>query len=213
MGYHRALSAEGIISLRPTLFLTDGNVGPDGVLEQVRSVGIPVHVMEPGSTVESAQELLARLGERFGREEAADSVLAAWREGMERVRADTAGCPDGSRPRVLLMHFGQLINNYLAVNRGSAADRMIRWAGGENAIDSIGGMTRLTPELIARAAPDVIVATDVGFDRLGSAEEFAPSPGWNSRPRGGTGASTASRRARSCTSARAPRRRWPGCGR
>ncbi|HEU4648280.1 MAG TPA: ABC transporter substrate-binding protein, partial [Gemmatimonadales bacterium] len=42
VGYHRALSAEGIIAARPTLLLTDGNVGPEPVLEQVRKVGIPV---------------------------------------------------------------------------------------------------------------------------------------------------------------------------
>jgi iron complex transport system substrate-binding protein len=75
------------------------------------------------------------------------------------------------------MHFGQIVNGYLAVNRGGPADQMITWAGGANAIDSVGGMTRLTPELIAKAAPDVIVATDVGFDRVGSAASFAALPG------------------------------------
>jgi iron complex transport system substrate-binding protein len=79
------------------------------------------------------------------------------------------------------MHFGQVINNYLAVNRGSPADRMIQYAGGLNAIDSIGGMTRLSPELIAKAQPDVIIATDVGFDRLGVAK-FAALPGVSLTP-------------------------------
>jgi iron complex transport system substrate-binding protein len=45
-------------------------------------------------------------------------------------------------------------------------------------------MTRLTPELIARAAPDVIVATDVGFDRVGSAGRFAALPGVSLTPAG-----------------------------
>ena len=61
---------------------------------------------------------------------------------------------------------------------------MIRWAGGVNAIDSIGGMLRLTPELIAKAAPDIIIATDVGFDRLGSADKFAEMPGVADTPAG-----------------------------
>ena len=87
------------------------------------------------------------------------------------------------KPRVLLMHFGQVINNYLAVDRGSPADRMIQYAGGVNAIDSVGGMTRLSPELIARTHPDVIIATDVGFDRLG-AEKFAALPGVDLTPAG-----------------------------
>ena len=58
------------------------------------------------------------------------------------------------------------------------------WAGGVNALDSIGGMQRLTPEAIAKAAPDVIIATDVGFDRFGSAEKFASLPGVDLTPAG-----------------------------
>jgi iron complex transport system substrate-binding protein len=43
-------------------------------------------------------------------------------------------------------------------------------------------MLRLTPELIAKAAPDIIIATDVGFDRVGSAEKFAALPGVSLTP-------------------------------
>lgn len=187
VGYHRALSAEGIISTRPTLFLTDGNVGPDAVLAELRKVGIPILVMAPGSSVDSAQLLLEGLGARFHRERAADSVLAEWRRGMAEIAADSAKWTGQRRPRVLIMHFGQIVNDYLAVNRGGPADQMLRWAGGENAMDSVRGMTRLTPELIARVAPDVIIATDVGFDRLGSAARFAALPGVNLTPAGRTG--------------------------
>jgi iron complex transport system substrate-binding protein len=181
VGYHRALSAEGIISMKPTLFLTDGNVGPDAVLAQLKKVGIPVTVMNPGNTEDSAQALLSQLGRRFRREQAADSVLSQWKQAMTRLAGDSSRWKAQPKPRVLLMHFGQVINNYLAVNRGSPADRMIAYAGGVNAVDSVGGMTRLSPELIAKARPDVIVATDVGFDRLGAAK-FAALPGVSLTP-------------------------------
>jgi iron complex transport system substrate-binding protein len=59
---------------------------------------------------------------------------------------------------------------------------MLHLAGGVNAIDSVGRMTRLTPELITKTNPDVIIATDVGFDRLGSADKFAELPGVNLTP-------------------------------
>jgi iron complex transport system substrate-binding protein len=187
VGYHRALSAEGIISMKPTVFLTDGNVGPDAVLDQVKKVGIPIELMQPGSSVDSAQALLTRLGTFFHRERAADSVLAEWKEGMQELGADTASLAGQERPRVLIVHFGQIANNYLAIKSGSIADQMIRWAGGQNAIDSVGGMARLTPELIARAAPDIIIATDVGFDRFGSAEKFKTLPGVALTPAGRNG--------------------------
>lgn len=183
VGYHRALSAEGIISMKPTLFLTDGNVGPDAVIDQLKKVGIPVLTLSPGNTEDSAQALLTELGRRFERQQAADSVVTAWKRDMAQAAEDSIHWRADAKPRVLLMHFGQVINNYLAVNRGSPADAMIREAGGINAIDSIGGMTRLSPELIAKARPDIIVATDVGFDRLGAAK-FAALPGVALTPAG-----------------------------
>ncbi len=184
VGYHRALSAEGIISLKPTLFLTDGNFGPAAVTTQLEKVGIPILTLRPGSTVDSAQALLTTLGQRFHREHAADSVLAAWKAGMDSVWRDTAQWAGKPHPRVLVIHFGQIANNYLALKRGGIADDMLRWAGADNAVDSVGGMMRLTPELIAKAAPDIILATDVGFDRYGSKEKFATLPGISLTPAG-----------------------------
>jgi iron complex transport system substrate-binding protein len=187
VGYHRALSAEGIISMKPTLVLTDGNVGPTSVLDQVRKVGITVETMAPGNTLDSAQLLMTQLGERFSRKAAADSVIAAWNAGMDSIWRDTAAfaaAAHGARPRVMFIHFGQIGNNYLALKSGQPADQMLRWAGGVNAIDSVGGMSRVTPELIARAAPDVIIATDVGFDRFGSADRFLELPGVALTPAG-----------------------------
>jgi len=184
VGYHRALSAEGIISLKPTELLTDGNLGPTGVVDQVKKVGIPVVIMSPGSTPDSAQLLMANLGKQFHKEATADSIIAKWKAGMAAVLADTTKWAGKPKPRVLIMHMGQIANNYLGMKSGSSGDQMIKWAGGVNALDSIGGMMRLTPEIIAKAAPDVIIATDVGFDRLGSADKFAAMPGVAETPAG-----------------------------
>jgi len=177
VGYHRALSAEGIISMKPTMLLTDGNLGPDAVVEQVKKVGIPVLVLKPGSSIDSSQALMTRLGKEFHHEKQADSVVAAWKQAMATALADTSTWASPHPPRVLVMHLGQIANDYLALERGTVADQLIRWTGGVNAIDSVGGMLRLTPELIAKAAPDIIIATDVGFDRVGSADKFAALPG------------------------------------
>jgi iron complex transport system substrate-binding protein len=184
VGYHRALSAEGIISMKPTMLLTDGNLGPEAVVSQVKQVGIPVVIMSPGNTPDSAQALMRRLGQQFHHETTADSVIAKWTADMNAVLADTAKWASAPKPRVMIMHMGQIANNYLALKRGSAGDQVVRWAGGVNAIDSVGGMLRLTPELIAKAAPDIIIATDVGFDRLGTADKFAAMPGVAETPAG-----------------------------
>ncbi|HEX4683503.1 MAG TPA: ABC transporter substrate-binding protein [Gemmatimonadaceae bacterium] len=184
VGYHRALSAEGIISMRPTMLLTDGNLGPEAVVTQVRKVGIPVVVMTPGNSPDSARSLMTRLGAQFHREKQADSVIAQWNTDMAAALADSTRWMNAPKPRVLIMHMGQIANNYLAIKRGTPGDQIVRWAGGVNAVDSAGGMMRLTPELIAKAAPDIIIATDVGYDRVGSPEKFAELPGVSLTPAG-----------------------------
>jgi iron complex transport system substrate-binding protein len=182
VGYHRALNAEGIISLRPTLFLTDGNFGPAEVGAQLEKVGIPILTIKPEPTMDGAAQLLTALGKRFHRERAAESVVASMRSTFGAALKDTTKWAGKPKPRVLIMHFGQIANNYLGIRKGSIGDQMLTWAGGVNALDSIGGMQRLTPEAIAKAAPDIIIATEVGFDRLGSVDKFAALPGVDLTP-------------------------------
>jgi iron complex transport system substrate-binding protein len=182
IGYHRALNAEGIISLRPTLFLTDGNFGPAEVGAQLEKVGVPILTIKPEPSMDGAANLLITLGKRFHRERAAEALAAKLKADFATALKDTLKWVGKPKPRVLIMHFGQIANNYLGIRHGSIGDQMLQWAGGANALDSIGGMQRLTPEAIAKAAPDIIIATDVGFDRFGSAEKFAAMPGVNLTP-------------------------------
>jgi iron complex transport system substrate-binding protein len=107
VGYHRALSAEGIVSMRPTMLLTDGNLGPEAVVNQVKQVGIPVVIMTPGGTPDSAQLLMTRLGQQFHHERGTDSVIAHWRSDMAAVLADTLKWANQPKPRVLIMHMGR----------------------------------------------------------------------------------------------------------
>src|SRR6267154_5755414 len=44
VGYHRALSAEGILSVKPTLILHDDNLVPEHVLRQLEQLKIPIKV-------------------------------------------------------------------------------------------------------------------------------------------------------------------------
>jgi heme transport system substrate-binding protein len=187
VGYHRALSAEGIISMHPSVFLTDGNVGPQSVLDQLMEVGIPIKVMPPGKSMTDAQQLMLEVGAFFHREKQAAAEVDQWKSDMANVMATSKHWANEPKPRVIMIHFGQIINNYLAVT-GGPANQVIEWAGGENVLASDAhGMVRLTPELIADARPDIILVNDVAFDRFGSAKAFEQLPGVALTPAGKNG--------------------------
>jgi iron complex transport system substrate-binding protein len=182
VGYHRALSAEGILSLHPTALIHDNNIGPPQVVQQLQSLNIPMKTFTAkNDSVDGTKALIREMGVYFHQEDRAEELCrtldAQMAVSLERAKQYT------DHPRVAVIHFGRASNVYLVVGRGGggdggAASRMIEWAGGEMAIDARGMQRMASPEVIAQANPDVILVTDFGFDRLGGAlDEIKALPG------------------------------------
>src|SRR5438270_5287819 len=75
VGYHRALSAEGILSLRPTAIIHDGNIGPPNVIQQLQSLNIPMKTFTAkNDSVNGTKALLREMGAYFPREALADEL-------------------------------------------------------------------------------------------------------------------------------------------
>src|SRR5256885_446100 len=69
VGYHRALNAEGIISLNPSSVWHDGNIAPPQVIEQIKKVGIPMRQFSGGSTIDSTKLLIMQVAHEFHNDE------------------------------------------------------------------------------------------------------------------------------------------------
>jgi iron complex transport system substrate-binding protein len=86
-------------------------------------------------------------------------------------------------PRVAVIHFGRASNVYLVVGKGGGGDgggvsQMIELAGGDMAVENRGMQRMESPEIIAKANPDVVLLTDYGYDRLGgSIDQIKALPG------------------------------------
>jgi iron complex transport system substrate-binding protein len=182
VGYHRALSAEGILSLHPTAVLHDNNIGPPQVVEQIQSLNIPLRSFDAKSnSIDGTKALIREIGAYFHKEERAEELCQSLdtqtAASLEKAKQYTES------PRVAVIHFGRASNVYLVVGKGGegdggAASRMIEWAGGQMALDAKGMQRMASPELVAQANPDVILVTDFGFDRLGgSIDEIKALPG------------------------------------
>lgn len=177
VGYHRALSAEAILAMKPTLILQDNNIGPEHVVKQLTDLGIPMkNFGKYGNTVAGTDSLIREMGTWFHKEREADSLCLKLDSDMKTALDEAI---PGEKPvKVLVIHFGQASNVYLIMTKHSTAGRMIGWAGGEMAVDDARGMKQISPEVVAASDPDVILLTDFGYDRLnGSAEKISELPG------------------------------------
>ena len=175
IGYHRALSAEGILSLNPTLIIHDNNIGPANVVTQLQQLNIPMKTFSAkNDSIEGTKTLLREMGSFFHKEQRAEELCRKLDTGMHEAAELVKHYKD--HPRVAVIHFGRASNVYLLVGNGGGGDagsagKMVEWAGGQLAIQKPGMQRMVSPELIAQSNPDVILMTEFGFDRLGSADQ------------------------------------------
>ena len=181
VGYHRALSAEGILSLKPTLILHDNNIGPENVVRQLQALNIPMKTFSAkDDSPEGAKALLREMGAFFNKKERAEELCT--KLDREMAAAAEAVKQYTTTPRVAVIHFGRASNVYLVVGSSgggdsSTAGKMVQLAGGTMAIQKRGMQQMTSPEIIAESNPQVILMTEYGFDRLGSMDEAKTLPG------------------------------------
>src|ERR1044071_8520789 len=182
VGYHRALSAEGILSLHPTGIIHDNNIGPPQVVQQLQQLNIPMKTFAAkNDSFDGTKALIREMGAYFHKESRAEELCNTMdtqrAASLEKVKQYT------DHPRVAVIHFGRASNVYLVVGKGGGGDgggvsKMIELAGGEMAVENSGMQRMESPEILAKANPDVILMTDYGYDRLGgSLDQIKALPG------------------------------------
>ena len=163
VGYHRQLGAEGVLSLAPDLVLATLDVGPPGVLDQLRGAGVTVAVLPGEATVAGAVGRLEAIGALFD----VDATAA-----VRRVEA-LPEC-SGPRPRAVFLfgHGGGL----QVAGTGTAAHTMLGLGCAENVVTAYAGYRPLADEALASVAPEVIVTTDDVLASVGGEAGLAGLP-------------------------------------
>ena len=173
VGYHRALSPEAIIAMAPDLVIHSNDIGPENVLPQITKAGLNVKAFGGANTADSAKLLLKELGVYFGAEAKADSLIKAMDASLQRANDSLIAMQNKDTPNVMVIHFGRANNIYFVMSgRKGVADKMIIAAGGKVTSYDAKGARQISAEAVATANPDIIIATDYGFDKMGSMEKF-----------------------------------------
>ena len=172
VGYMRQLSAEGLLSLRPDAVLGTHEAGPAVVLEQVRSAGVQVELVQADHSWQEVQRKLQLVGRMTGRSAAAQTLQARLDGEWAQTQQQVARAAQRPRALFILAHSG----SPMVAGTNTAADALIRFAGGVNVAASFEGYKPLTAEAMASAAPQVLINTSQGMEALGGAAAFWQRP-------------------------------------
>lgn len=172
------VSAESVLSLRPTVVLAQTDTGPPEALDHIRNAGVPVLVLDTPNSVRDAVDRIALLAAALGVPGAGAALATRTQSDIDAVLADVPIV--GTPPRVAFLYLRGTAGVYLLGGPGSGADSMIEAAGGVDAGTAIGlenAFTPLTSEALVLAAPDVIMMTTTGLESVGGIDGLVQIPG------------------------------------
>jgi iron complex transport system substrate-binding protein len=184
VGYMRALSAEGVLSLKPTLIIATTAAGPAGALDQLKATGIEIMILPDKYDYDSVVTKIAAIGKVTGKISEADSMIARGREAMKSLANRLATAK--SHPRVLFL-LSMSGGAPQAAGRDTAAAGIIKLAGGINAIDGYSGYRPLTPESVIASNADYVLVTRQTVQAMGGRQAILDQPSLNRTPAGKAG--------------------------
>src|SRR5688572_4776698 len=166
IGYRSAISAEGIISLKPILIILEKDYVEENVLTQLSASGIVLVVVDRQLNFNSTKQYITQIATALGRQEEGKKLIA--RNESELAEAKSMLQKATTNPKVLAVY-----------NRGTATmsiagketfSEILQYAGAQNAFDNVDGYKPLNSEALIAASPDYILMTSTGFESIGGME-------------------------------------------
>ncbi|KFK89163.1 ABC transporter substrate-binding protein [Streptomyces sp. JS01] len=181
------VSAESVLSLKPTIVLADTTTGPSEAIDQIRDAGIPLLVVEPAKGLSDVGRRIDTVAEALGVPSAGTELKERTEKRIADVQKSIPDHTDGKKPRVAFLYLRGSASVYLLGGAESGASSLLEAAGAVDAGKESGldkDFTAITSEALAKAAPDAILLMTKGFESVGGMDGLVKIPGIAETPAG-----------------------------
>lgn len=183
IGYVRALSAEGVLSLKPSRVIAIDSAGPPDVMRLLRDAGVAIETIPEDFSEAGVAARIRAVGAAAGLAGPAERLASATQDQfrqLERLRAAV------QKPKRVLFVLALREGRPMVGGRNSAADAIIHLAGAINAAAAVEGYKPMSDEAVIAAAPDIILmmargSHAVSADELFRTASFSATPAAASR--------------------------------
>ncbi|MCH8531235.1 MAG: ABC transporter substrate-binding protein [Saccharospirillum sp.] len=154
VGYMRALSAEGILSLAPERILTTTDAGPPDTLGQLSRAGVNITIIDSQYTLEGVLNKVEAVADALGRRQAGQQL----QQQIQRdVRAAQQQLAEKVGPLRAMFVMDAGTRGFQVAGQNTRAHGALELAGLINVFADIRDYKPLTPEAAIAANPDVIL--------------------------------------------------------
>ena len=174
------VSAESVLSLRPTVVIGDTRTGPPEAIEQLRGAGIAVVIAPEVWTLSALPARVMLIASALGVPKAGERLVDLSESAIDDALKNIGAA--SSVLRVAFLYVRGTASVYLLGGEGSGADEVIAAAGGVDvgALNGLAAFTPLTAEAIVQADPDVLLVMSRGLESVGGIDGLLSLPGVSS---------------------------------
>ncbi|MEX0284729.1 MAG: hemin ABC transporter substrate-binding protein [Paracoccaceae bacterium] len=173
IGYARALSPEGVLSVAPDLIIATEGAGPPETIQVLESAGIALTSVPEDYTAQGVLAKIDAVAAALDAEDAAVPLKAEVKRDLDAAIAQAGELANGTRPKVLFL-LSAADGRLIAAGEDSSAAGILALAGAENALTGFKGYKPVTNEAVARAAPEaVLMMTRTGPHAISDDDLFA----------------------------------------
>ena len=156
IGYVRALSAEGLLSMNPSIILGEDDMGPPAVIKQIRETSYDLRIIPEIRTIDGIIEKIECIASILDVTEKSDAIISKKLEPyikkimLNRKRIAKKGI------KVMLV-LNMQSSSIIVAGANTSGSGFIDLIGGENIFESFEGWKPVNAEAVLELNPDYII--------------------------------------------------------
>ena len=156
IGYVRNLSAEGILSMNPSLILGEDDMGPPKVITQLIDVEVDIRTIPEEKSVDGILDkiycIASILDMKSEAEEKINKTLMP-----DIIALENIYIKNSKRLKRVMFILSMQANRIIVAGAGTTGDGYINLTGSKNIFDDIEGWKSVSQEAIVKENPDYII--------------------------------------------------------
>jgi iron complex transport system substrate-binding protein len=166
IGYRTSISAEGIIALKPTLFIVEKMYVDDAVVKQIQSTGIKVIEIPRAYDLNGTKDLIKTIAKQLNKTSQGEQVIAKMESKLAEANAIVKKAK--TKPKVLCI-YNRGTQSFDVAGSNTFAN-ILPFVNATPAVTGIEGYKPLNTEALIASNPDYLLMFESGVKSLGGVE-------------------------------------------
>jgi iron complex transport system substrate-binding protein len=174
IGYRNSITAEGILSLKPTLVIAEKDYMSDAVVKQLSLMPVKLLIIERDFSLAGTKRLISQIATVLDREKEAQRLITQLDNDLATARAISKKQSSNTIRAACIYNRGT--GNINAAGKNTFAE-ILFLIGVHNVFESFVGYKPLSAESLIASNPDFLVFPSTGFESAGGMEGILKIPG------------------------------------